>query len=251
MQDYWFTPSDWQWAPTALLHMLFVELRAVWATYASFYFICHFLAELLQLSDPSLSNSMKNDAVYVVLAVQGLPTILLVLYHIFEFIAAGAPTSCGSGAYLMMTWRMETTFTYRLLVGLMFVTPSTILIIVSTDFALVVLQRATLESQGYGSTSQKEMLLGVVVPTVTTFISLLSLAFPVMPRNGWNEAVVKKIVFKRSVQEANRVNDVFGLRLIDAFWKAKHGKIDALLSFVEHPEDVEIVLASCCETKEV
>jgi len=95
------------------------------------------------------------------------------------------------------------------------------------------------------------MLLSVVVPTVTTFLSLLSLAFPLMPRNGWNEALVKKIVFKRSWKETGRVNDIYGLRLIDALWKAKHGKVDALLRFVEHPDDVEIALASCCETKEV
>lgn len=245
MHEWLFFPSLWQFFPTAIVHLVFVELRAVWAVHGSFWFIVEVLASL----DPEYRKSdYRALAVYIFVGLQGVPTSLIVLYHFYRFICVGAPMSCGSGAYLTMTWRIEQSNTYRFLVLIMFVIPAFFLITVLHDLAMSLSGMETLKKTDYGNLKDRDMLLGIVIPFVTITVALIGLLSPQMPPNGWDDALVTKITFKRSWSEFGRSNDIYGLRIIDAIWKAKNGRTDEMLEYVEHPEDVDIALDACRES---
>merc|ERR1719356_1249563 len=86
--------------------------------------ICKFM--LLQIPNPeAYSESQKETAFWITFCLFGVPAALLLLYGLFGFVwHAGAPMSCGSGAYLGWSWRLERCRVYRGLVALMCIMPT-------------------------------------------------------------------------------------------------------------------------------
>lgn len=257
--NHWLLfPSLWECCPTALLHLLLVELRCVPIACLSWYAVV--VAQALM--DPEASTHQKNMiykgssvsvfdlGVWFSTSLVLIPAVILIVHEIAEFIRHGAPRSCGSGAYLMFTWRNQKERTYLILCTLMCAFPAIDLLVVSIDILLASRGKLDLEDKGYGSSDEEILARTVVAPIFLLIVSLASLLFPIMPVNGWDESLVGKIVFKRSLTAFFQANDIYGLRLVDALWKAKYEKTDAMLDYVHHPDDIDIALDICHEAKE-
>ncbi|CAK0836066.1 unnamed protein product [Prorocentrum cordatum] len=95
-----------------------------------------------------------------------------------------------------------------------------------------------------------EMVVTYVAPLGVMLVALFGLCSPQMPPNGWDQEQLDGLVFARSWFECFRSNDIFGLRLVDALWKAQNGKPEELLTFLGSAEEVAVVMHVCSEPRE-
>jgi hypothetical protein len=238
--EWYIYPSLWPYFPSAILHFVLVEMRVVFAAAASWYMICKFM--LLRIPDPeAYSESQKQEAFWITFCLFGVPCALLLLYELVGFVRhAGAPMSCGSGAYLGWTWRLERNRVYLGLVALMCIIPA------------LTLCMAFHELHGHlkvGHVNNVD-ITNYVIPLGVMLVALIGLSGPQMRPNGWDQEQLDSLVFARSWIECFRSNDIFGLRLVDALWKAENGKPEELLTFLRSAEEVAVVMHVCREPRE-
>lgn len=256
MHAWYKYPSLWPYFPSALLHFLFVEVRAVTVAAMSWHFLCHNMVEMGDLSDVK-DQALIDKAVFIVFCGYAVPAVLFMLYGFYSFVVhAGAPMNVGSGAYLGWTWRLEHNRAYRVLVLLMFVVPMLVMLMVSWDIAEIWVQDGKGGRSNVGSGWKHEyrnhdtLVSAFVIPTGVMLVALVGLLSPQMPPNGWDPEQLSGLLFSRSWGQCMQPNDIFGLRLIDALWKAEHGKNDDLKDFLSDPDDQKIVMHVCREPED-
>jgi len=237
--EWYRYPSLWSYFPSAILHFVLVEMRVVFAAAASWYMLCEmWLSVEGTRKRPEEQTTM---AFRITFCLFGVPAGLLLLYGLFGFVRhAGAPLSCGSGAYLGWTWRLERNRVYRALVALMCIMPA-----LALWWAFQELHGVW--EVGHGHT---EMVRTCITPLGVMLVSLIGLFCPQIRPNGWDQEQLDGLVFARSWFECLRTNDVFGLRLVDALWKAQNGKSEELLTFLRSFEEVAVVMHVCRESGE-
>lgn len=235
-------PSLWPYFPSAILHFVLVEMRVVFAAAASWYMLCEIMLQKLSADDAiTYSKWQKTLAFRITFCLFGVPAALLLLKGLFGFVwHAGTPMSCGSGAYLGWTWRLERSRVYQGLVALMCIMPALTLCMafheLHGDWKI-----------GHGDL---EMVSAYVIPLGVMLVALFGLCGPQMRPNGWDQEQLDGLVFARSWFECLRSNDIFGLRLVDALWKAQNGKSEELLTFLRSAEEVAVVMHVCREPRE-
>lgn len=233
-----------------MLHFLLVEVRALFAAVLSWYMLVY---NMLNLTDTSAySKEMTSMAVNIVFAFVGIPAALLLLYGLYGFIFhAGAPISCGSGAYLGWTWRLEQDKTYKALVVLICFFPGLCICMVGFDVLQVWLEvEGHQKEKGDWKPNQKNietLFPNMIIPIVVMLVALFRLLFPLMPPNGWDKDQLDNVMLARSWGQCLWSNDLYGLRFIDALWKAENGKHDELECFLRCSQDEAIVFHVCRE----
>lgn len=258
MHAWYLYPSLWTYFPSALLHFLLVEVRCVLAAAVSWYFLCRSMAEMADLSnveDEAKRQAMANQATWIVFCGYGIPAAMLLSYGIYSLtVHAGFPLSCGSGAYLGWTWRLEHDVTYKRLVIFMFFIPGMVLLGISYD--VIELLTKPHKEGGHASDWQSKyrnhevLVSAFVVPMVIMMIALVGLLCPQMPPNGWDPEQLDKVLFARSWGNFAQPNDMYGFKLVDALWKAEHGKNEELLEYLRDPSDQTIVMHVCREPQD-
>jgi len=263
MQEWYKYPSLWRFLPSAILHFLFVEVRAALAAVASWFMLCLNIkyltdvgenAEHLSARERKELGEMKDLAMWIVFALVFVPAVLLIVYGLFGFVfQAGAPMSCGSGAYLGWTWKLERDKVYKALVMAMSFTPLVTFCTVGYDIVELWLQverhREHKEWRTDANTLE-QLVLNIAVPSGVMLAALIGLACPQFPPNGWDQEQLSSILLARSWPQCFQANDLFGLKLVDALWKAEHGKPDELQNFLACPEEETIVRHVCREPEE-
>jgi len=247
---WYMYPSLWQNVPTALLHFLLVEIRALFAAVVSWYMLVY---NMLHMTDTSgYSKETIGIAVNIFFALVGIPALMLLIYGLYGYVVhAGAPKSCGSGAYLGWTWRLEQDKIYKLLVASICFFPGLCICMVAYDVAQVWLNvEGHHKDKGDWKPNKKNvetLFPNMIIPLVVMLVALGRLAMPLMPPNGWDRDQVDNLLLARSWSQCLWSNDLYGLRFIDALWKAENGKHDELHPFLRCAQDEPIVLHVCRE----
>lgn len=253
MGELYKYPSLWRYFPSAILHFVLVEVRTVFAAVASWHMLCW---SMLSLTDTrKYTEEQQRLAVLSVSGFVGVPAALLLLYGLLGFVLqAGAPASCGSGAYLGWTWRLERSRVYQTLVVLMCLMPAATLCMVFYDLAEVWLEvEGRRKEHGDWKADQENietLLFAMVFPLAVLLVALYGLTVQHMSPNGWDREQLDALVLARSWPQCFLSNDLFGLKLVDALWKAENGRPQELRDFLACPQDESIVMHVCRECVE-
>lgn len=236
-----------------MLHLIVVELRAVFTVLVAWLPLSHFSASLT----PECQNAKEakvceyyGNIMYDFVA---FPAVCLLLYVLVSFMMSGAPRSFGSGAYLGWSWKLERSMTYKVLVAVMCFMPFlNMLAVISEMFEHRIYEGRWFAKGVGGNLDATTLCRRLILPSVLLLAALFSLIFPEMPVHSWDHNKLKSVVLARSWGNLFcESNDMFGFKLIDALWKAESGKTETLQSFLRDPQDMAMVQSVCQEVKEV
>jgi len=157
----------------------------------------------------------------------------LLIYSMGCFACRGCPVSFGQGTYLRITWNLEHTRCYRILVFIMGSGPVLFFIICAI---------IAINNEGY-----REPLYSAWLSLGVLLLSLKSLMSPSVPvHHDWSSEVFDQIIFKRScLSMVSQTNDQFCTVLTHALFQAQNGHPLNLEKLLFNPADAKKVIRTC------
>lgn len=174
---------------------------------------------------------------YVVLLIPVVGTLLLIA-TLFLYLAAGCPLSLGSGRYLRITWSLERRKMYRCCVALLAIGPMFLCTLVFV-FAVV---NACRGSSDTFKLVVSEFFSNNLCDAAMMLLSVKYMMYPRLPVHDWARDF-DGITFKRSfMQMLTQTNDDFGVRLVDAVYRANYGHLEAFTALLPEGASSQSIL---------